>query len=383
MRSRFLLGTGIFFLLFVLFFPLEFLGAFQKKMSLFLWGDLTAWITKNIFETHHVRIDFSSDSISMFVLIIILLLISVLAAVMIKKKYHQKILYYSKEIIVLYLAVVLMKYGFDKIFKAQFYLPEPNILYSRFGNLDKDILFWSTMGISRSYSLFSGALELLSAFLILFRKTRTLGILVSIGILINIVFINLGFDISVKLFSLIVLCMAVYALKDEWIPLYRFLILKQEIKLKENTQTDTKFQPVWIFFKTAFAGISLAVMLFPYISSGNLNDDKAERPLLHGAFKNLDKNSDIQYIFFHRNSYLILMDRNEKMTDFHYLLGSNNSIILEDYSGKKMIANVVYQKKNSLLTLSFGKYKMETRELDWKKMNALKPLFHTAIEDRQ
>lgn len=383
MRSRFLLGLGIFFLLFVLFFPLDFLGAFQKKMSLFLWGDLTAWITKNLFETHHARIDFSSDSISMFVLTIILLFISVLAAVVIKEKYHKRILYLSKEIIVLYLAVVLMKYGFDKVFKAQFYLPEPNILYSRFGNLDKDILFWSTMGTSRFHSQFSGALELLSAFLILFLKTRTLGLLISTGILINIVFINLGFDISVKLFSLILLCMAVYALKDEWIPLYRFLILKQEIKLEENLQTDTKFRPVWVFFKTAFVGLSLVVMLFPYISSGNLNDDKAERPLLHGAFKNLDKSSDIQYVFFHRNSYLILMDKNEKMVDFHYVLGPSNNLVLEDYSGKKNSVDFNYQKEDSLLTISLGKYKIQAKELNWRKMNALKPLFHTAIEGGQ
>ncbi|KFF22258.1 hypothetical protein [Chryseobacterium sp. JM1] len=383
MRSKFLPGTGIFFLLFVLFFPLTFLGDFQQSWSLFLWGDLTELIVKNIFKINQSRIDFSSDSSSMFALVMILATVSGLAVVMIKKKYQQRILDLSKEIIVLYLAVVLMKYGFDKIFKAQFYLPEPNILYSRFGNLDRDILFWSTMGTSRLYSVSAGILEILTALLILFRKTRVLGLLISIGILINIFLINIGFDISVKFFSLILLFMAVFALKDDWIPLYRFLILKQEVKPEEKREINPKFQPVWVFFRTAFVGLSLAVIIFPFIDSGNFNDDTADRPFLHGAFKNLDTDSDIQYVFFHRNSYLILMDKNEKMVDFHYLQGSKNQIIIEDYKNRKTKVNYLYQKKDSLLTLNFGKYMIKTKKLNWRKMNALQPLFHAAIEDAE
>ncbi|PQA94496.1 hypothetical protein B0A69_08500 [Chryseobacterium shigense] len=383
MRSSFLLCAGIFFLLFMFFFPLEFLGEFQYKTSLFLWGDFTAWITENLFKTKHSRTDFSSDSISMVVLSIILLLISIIAALIIKQKYHKKILYYSREITILYLAVVLMKYGFDKIFKAQFYLPEPNILYSRFGNLDKDILFWSTMGTSRLYSVSAGILELLAALLILFHKTRTAGLLVSIGILINIFLINIGFDISVKLFSLILFFMAVFALKDDWKPVFRFLILKKEPKFEDRREAESKFHPVWIFFKTAFVGLSMAVILFPLMNSGNFNDDKADRPFLHGAFKNLDTDSDIQYIFFHRNSYIILMDKSEKMVDFHYTQSSKNQLILEDYANKKTEVDYVYQKKDSLLTLNFGKYMVRTKELNWRKMNALKPLFHVTIEDME
>lgn len=383
MRSRLLPGTGIFFLLFVLFFPLTFLGDFQQQWSLFLWEDLAGWIVKNIFKMNQARIDFSSDSSSMFALVMILITVSALAVILIKKKHQQRILDLFKEIIVLYLAVVLMKYGFDKIFKAQFYLPEPNILYSRFGNLDRDILFWSTMGTSRLYSISAGILEILAALLILFRKTRVLGLLVSIGVLINIFLINMGFDISVKFFSLILLFMAVFALKDDWIPLYRFLILKQEVKPEEKKEITPKFQSVWVFFKTAFVGLSMVVILFPFINSGNFNDDTADRPFLHGAFKNLDEDSDIQYVFFHRNSYFILMDKNEKMVDFHYLQGSNNQLILEDYKNRKTKVNYVYQKKDSLLTLDFGKYMIKTKELNWRKMNALQPLFHAAVEDAE
>ncbi|MFN1218056.1 hypothetical protein ACKW6Q_13885 [Chryseobacterium kwangjuense] len=380
MKSRVVTAAGVFFLLFIVFFPLDFLGDFQKEWTSFIYGDLTQWMVKNIFKTDHARIDFSSDSLSMMVLIMILIIISALITALIRKKYLPEILHYSKEIIVLYIAVVLMKYGFDKIFKAQFYLPEPNILYSRFGNMDRDILFWSTMGTSRLYSVSMGIFELVAALMILFHKTRTLGLLFSIGILVNIVFINLGFDISVKFFSLILLLMAVLGLKDEWIPLYRFLILRQKIQLDEEPQILRGAFPAWVFFKTAFIGFSMVAIFFPYFESGNYNDDTTGRPLLHGAFKNVDANSDLQYIFFHRNYYIILMDQDEKTKDFHYSQDSKNHLILEDYQGGKMNVPFSYQKKDSLLTLTFGKDRVVAKEQNWKKMNALRPLFHITIE---
>ncbi|SHH02159.1 hypothetical protein SAMN05421866_1850 [Chryseobacterium oranimense] len=382
MGSRFWTGAGIFFLLFILFFPLDFLGDFQKETSLLVFGNLTNWISKEIFKTGNARIDFSSDSISMLVLVFVLLILSFVTALLLKRRFSRQILFFSKEIVIVYLAVVLMKYGLDKVFKAQFYLPEPNILYSRFGNLDKDILFWSVMGTSRFYSISTGIVELLASLMIIFRKTRVLGLLISVGILVNILLINLGFDISVKFFSLILLSMAVFALKDEWFPLYRFLILKQKVQLEE-TEPDTKALPLWIFSRTAFIGFSVVTILFPYVNNGNYNDDLAKRPFLHGAFENLDQNSDIRYIFLHRKNYMILMDKEEKMTDFHYNQGSKDQLLLEDYSGGRISVRFSYNKKDSLLMLGFGKHIIKAKELNWKRMSALRPLLHAVTESQK
>lgn len=382
MGSRFWTGAGIFFLLFILFFPLDFLGDFQKETSLLVFGNLTTWISKEIFKTGNARIDFSSDSISMLVLVFVLLILSFVTELLLKRRFSRQILFFSKEIVIVYLAVVLMKYGLDKVFKAQFYLPEPNILYSRFGNLDKDILFWSVMGTSRFYSISTGIVELLASLMIIFRKTRVLGLLISVGILVNILLINLGFDISVKFFSLILLSMAVFALKDEWFPLYRFLILKQKVQMEE-TEPDTKALPLWIILRTAFIGFSVVTILFPYVNNGIYNDDLTKRPFLHGVFENIDENSDIRYIFLHRKNYMILMDKNEKMTDFHYNQGSKDQLLLEDYSGGRIGVRFSYNKKDSLLMLGFGKHIIKAKELNWKRMNALRPLFHAVTESQK
>ena len=95
----------------------------------------------------------------------------------------------------------LFVYGFNKVFKIQFYIPEPNTLYTPLGQLSKDILFWSSMGSSHSYNLFMGLVEILPALFLLFRRTRMLGAVISFTVLLNVLMINFGFDISVKILS--------------------------------------------------------------------------------------------------------------------------------------------------------------------------------------
>lgn len=379
MRNKILCGIGIFFLLFILFFPLDFLGDIQKNISVFLFGDLTHLIIDSVSENEKIRIDFSSDSISMFILIGLLAGISIILYLLIGKRYIQPILYLAKEVILLYLIIILVKYGLDKIFKAQFYLPEPNILYTRLGNLDRDILFWSTMGTSYFYSVFIGILELCAAIMIFFYRTRLAGLLISLGIFTNILGINLGFDISVKLFSLILLLMIVFALRDDWVVLYRFFILKKESKQTAKV-SEILYRPFMKGFKGVFLGLLIIVIAYPYLHSGNYNDDVVRRPFFHGAFKNINERSEIQYIFFHREGYLIFMNQNEKMKDFHYTAVSSNHLLLEDYNGKQISAEILYSKKDSLMVLNIGGDRIQTRELNWKKMNALKPLFHINIE---
>lgn len=380
MGNRILYAIGIFFLLFILFFPLDFLGDFQRNISSFLFEEPVRVFAHSVMKKEHLRIDFSSDSISMFILVGLLMGISVILSLLVRKKYREAILCFAKETVTLYLIVVLVKYGLDKVFKTQFYLPEPNILYSRFGNLDKDILFWSTMGTSRFYSIFTGLLELFTAGMILFNRTRMLGLLISLGIFINILGINLGFDISVKLFSLVLLLMTLFVLKDDWMALYRFFILRKETEKKEVTASYSLARPFMVGFKTAFLGLSVAVIVYPYLDSGNYNDDKEERPFFHGVFRNMNDQSAIQYIFFHRQNYLILMDKNEKMQDFHYTVVSPHQLRLEDYTGKKINTEIHYQKQDSLMILNIEKEAIKARELNWKKMNALRPLFHMTVE---
>ncbi len=102
-----------------------------------------------------------------------------------------------------FLVLIFIQYGWVKILGIQFYSPEPNILYSEFGHLEKDILFWSTLGLSKLYNIVTGSIECVIALLLCFRKTLFLGLLLALIACFQIVLINFSFDISVKTFSLL------------------------------------------------------------------------------------------------------------------------------------------------------------------------------------
>lgn len=159
-----------------------------------------------------------SDSTGMYIHLFILAVIA-LSGSMIWSLRDDRFFYIGKTKYLLhaatgyYLSLQLFKYGFDKIFKCQFYLPEPNTLFTPIGYLSRDILYWSAIGSSYYYSVFAGMLEILPAVLLLFKRTRIIGAIISLVVMINVVMVNFGFDISVKIYScfLLLLCSIVAA----------------------------------------------------------------------------------------------------------------------------------------------------------------------------
>ncbi|MCU0350727.1 MAG: hypothetical protein MUF43_07855, partial [Flavobacterium sp.] len=194
----------LFLLLAVLFIPFSF-GTFQlqSKISQYLFEDCILWIGSNCIDMKIANAAITSDSLSLYILVCLLfILATVLAIGQVIFNFSEKERYHFRAIIqlifVFYLSIIMFKYGFDKIFGNQFFSPEPNLLYTPLGLFDKDILYWSTIGTSYSYSFFLGILEILPATMLLFRKTRILGLLLLLGVLIHVLAINLCFDISVK-----------------------------------------------------------------------------------------------------------------------------------------------------------------------------------------
>jgi uncharacterized membrane protein YphA (DoxX/SURF4 family) len=107
-----------------------------------------------------------------------------------------------------YLAFVLWSYGFAKVFKTQFPTPGPERLIQTYGESSPMALAWAFLGHSTAYGLFLGACEVLAATLLLFRRTTTLGALLAVGILTNVVVMNFSYGIPVKIFSSHLLLMA-------------------------------------------------------------------------------------------------------------------------------------------------------------------------------
>lgn len=99
------------------------------------------------------------------------------------------------------LAFVMLGYGICKVFEGQFSPPADYRLLQRYGDSSPMGLLWTFMGASPAYVVFSGAAETLGAALLLFRRTATLGALVLVGVLTNVVLLNFCYDVPVKINS--------------------------------------------------------------------------------------------------------------------------------------------------------------------------------------
>lgn len=364
---------GVFFLQFILFFPLSFLNDLQLKITDFIFGNFTGFILEFFFNKKNSRIDYSSDSYSMLILIIILLLTSTIFSFIIKKKWMKIFLSITGYVCVIYISVILIKYGIDKILKAQFPKPEPNILFTRFGNLDKDILFWSTIGTSKIYNITIGSIELFSGALLLFKRSRFLGLLLAIISFAQILIINISFDISVKLFSLILLLMSIFLVrKNEWEFLLKLISLP-----KKNFFDQTLFLPYKTFLKILVIGILLIKIGMPYFSK----EENDKLLPLNGAYKIISPESPYQYLFFHKDQYLILMEKSsEKMISFHYDISFDNQIILQDNQHHISKHLFLKNEKDSTIIFSFNNQMIRARAIQYKKMNALQDRFHFLID---
>lgn len=388
----------------VIFLPFPFhFFAWQTQLSQALFGRLTSVIAQQVLGISSLGNQIASDTLQMYVLVAVLAIVGLWVAVMAAffrqwQPQRSQVLAWVRLILHYYLALLLLKYGVDKVFKVQFYLPEPNTLYTPLGQLSKDILFWSTMGLSYGYTVFAGALEVLAGTLILFRKTRTLGLLVAVGILGNVVAINFGFDISVKIYSLFLLFLALLLSSPQWMRLYQFLVLQHTTQLKLTPQVVATLptpQKWRIIAKSLVVALLLAETLLPYIQAGNFNDDTYPRPALHGVYEvtkvsinqqNIPlQQSPIKRVFIHRRGFMIFENMQANMRDFRLQVDTaQQQLLLTGYQQEQTRMHYQYSQSDSTLTLRYTEQgqaiKLTTKALNWRKLPAIQSQFHWSID---
>jgi len=125
------------------------------------------------------------------------------------------------------LAFTLFSYGFAKLFPLQF-VPTPlTKLMEPYGSFSPMGVLWSFMGASVPYIIFTGAAEVTGGLLLLFRRTTSLGAMVSVAVLSNVVALNYFYDVPVKLYSTNLLLMAVFLLVPDLRRLLDVLVLNR------------------------------------------------------------------------------------------------------------------------------------------------------------
>ncbi|MBC7937666.1 MAG: hypothetical protein H7Y86_20140 [Rhizobacter sp.] len=125
------------------------------------------------------------------------------------------------------LAIIAFGYGIQKIFALQMPFPLMSQLATPLGDLLPMRFSWLFVGYSTPYQVFSGILETTVALLLLYRRTATFGVMMAMAVFINVMMLNLCYDIPVKLYSMNIVLVCAYLLANEYRRIACFFILNK------------------------------------------------------------------------------------------------------------------------------------------------------------
>jgi hypothetical protein len=144
-----------------------------------------------------------------------------------KRKSYRQLNYLLCLFIRYSLALIAFGYGISKVFALQMPFPMLSQLATPLGDLLPMRLSWLFIGYSTPYEVFSGVMEVLVAVLLLYRRTATLGVLIATTVFINVMMLNLCYDIPVKLYSMNLVLLCIYLLANEYRRMACFFVLNK------------------------------------------------------------------------------------------------------------------------------------------------------------
>lgn len=174
-----------------------------------------------------------------------------------KRKSYNQASYWLRTLIRYNLMITCFFYGLIKWYGMQMPFPSNSELATSLGDLLPMRLSWLFIGYSAPYEMFSGFMEILAGLLMFNRKTITLGLFMALTVFINVMVLNLCYDIPVKLFSIHLVVFCLYLLLHDAKRLMGFFIFNRASPA--NTVNSLFLPKKWmrvshILLKIAFFG---------------------------------------------------------------------------------------------------------------------------------
>jgi hypothetical protein len=296
----------------VLLMPFDFglLGGFFQTIRQPFYWLLTTYDEKLIFETD------TSGYYLLFAFSIFLGIISAPIIQLFSKRFNFQPTAILQKILQYLLFFFLFSYGWYKLIGVQFYAPSANILFTPFGQLSKDIAFWSLVGSSPLFSISLGIIELITTLLLLVKRTQFLAAVLSLFVFGFIFLINLSFDISVKGLSGSLLLFAL---------MYNFYFLEkwQQVFVLENINNNRLSKKTWL--KMIIVGLLVMEVVIPK------NVEQENEQTVHYTDKAFQINNHkvFKRVFIHSDNYIILQDKSDRFFDFKIAAGNRSTCVFK------------------------------------------------------
>jgi len=161
-----------------------------------------------------------------------------------KRKSYTQANYWLRTFLRYFLIINCFGYGIDKWYALQMPFPNQSQLATPLGDFLPMRLSWMFIGYSSPYEMFSGAMEILAGLLLLNRKTITIGTCVAMTVFMNVMVLNLCYDIPVKLFSIHLVIYCGYLLLNDGKRLLDFFVFNRAVQ--SNSINHINFPKKWM-----------------------------------------------------------------------------------------------------------------------------------------
>jgi hypothetical protein len=204
-------------------------AAFWQMSAL---GPVTEWLGRHVFG---VDADLHEDSRSgdqtamwvfMFTVLVIAIIATALWSVLDRRRGDYR---HMHAWFVVFLRICLggqmLLYGAVKVIPVQMPAPPLTSLLRTYGQLSPNWVLWLQVGSSYPYEIALGTVEITAGLLLFIPRTATLGALLALASMAQVLLLNLTFDVSAKILSFQLLLLAAVLLAPHVTPLANVLIL--------------------------------------------------------------------------------------------------------------------------------------------------------------
>lgn len=201
-----------------------------------------------------------------------------------KRLAYPRLLFWLRMTVRYYITIAALGYGIIKLFLLQMSFPQLSQLATPLGDLLPMRLSWLFIGYSAPYQFFSGAMETVAGLLLLYRRTVTAGLFAATGAFMNVVMINLAYDVPVKIYASHLLFSCLFLLALDSRRLLGFLVFNTGAP--PTAAYDLKLEKTWQRRGSAVVKAFLVYqfLLTPLLSGWTRFQD-LKRPIASGPFK--------------------------------------------------------------------------------------------------
>ncbi|TJY37153.1 hypothetical protein [Pontimicrobium aquaticum] len=304
------LGFRFSFLYFILYIVFQNNGAYPfwgvlMKYPTQLLHKFIPWVGKNILNLSYEITTFTNgsgdttyDYVLVFTIFITAIFGTIIWSLLDRNRINYTKLYYWLTVAMrFYVGLMLINYGLVKVIKLQF--PEPAFyrLIEPYGDSSPMGLAWTFLGFSKGYNLFMGIAEV-AAVLLLFRRTLTFGLIITLMTTANVMAVNYFYDVPVKLLSTHLVLMTLFLLLKDFKKLCTFFFTSNPVSLSVIKQPAKEGNKSLRLVSRIIKGLVLGyVTIFGFINltkSQKMYGSKAQKPDLYGLIKitHFEKNGD-------------------------------------------------------------------------------------------